>query len=79
LLFFAGALLTPVLIGAVVSGLVLLHSATTASRLTEEVVRETTSSITLFQDLEAARLAGSEYMEEGERDARNTSAQRLVA
>ena len=59
------------LIGAVVSGLVLLHSATTANRLTEEVLRETTSSITLFQDLEAARVAGSEYMEEGEREARS--------
>ena len=68
MLVFAAVLIAPVLVGALVSGLVLLKSANTANDLAGEVVRETNASVTLFQDLEAARLAGSGWMEEGERN-----------
>jgi diguanylate cyclase (GGDEF)-like protein len=67
LLLFAAAILGPVLAGALISGVVLLYSASSSNRLAEDVVTESTTSVALFRDLEAARLAGSSYMEEGER------------
>jgi diguanylate cyclase (GGDEF)-like protein len=68
LLGLAAAVLAPVIVGAVGCGLVLLHSATRSQRLTEELVSESGVTVTLFQGLQAARLAGSSYMEEGESD-----------
>ena len=56
------------LLGAVIGGLVLLNSAERSSDLAEEEVRESGATLALFQQLEAARLAGSGYMEEGEPD-----------
>ena len=66
LLVFAAAVLAPVLIGALVCGLVLLSSATRSQALAEELVSESAVSVSLFQNLETARIAGSSYMEEGE-------------
>jgi hypothetical protein len=66
-LVLAAAVLAPLVIGALASGLVLLHSATRSHRLADEAVRESGATVALFQSLEAARLAGSSYMEEGER------------
>ena len=40
LLLYAGAVLAPVLVGALACGLVLLHSSTRSQRLAEEIVRE---------------------------------------
>jgi diguanylate cyclase (GGDEF)-like protein len=68
LVLFAAAVLAPVLAGALASGLILLHSASRSQGIAEEVVEESTVSLALFQALEAARLAGSAYMEEGEGD-----------
>ncbi len=68
LLVLAVAVLAPVLVGALASGLILLHSAATSNRLAEEVVVEADATVSLFQALEEARVAGSTYMEEGERD-----------
>jgi diguanylate cyclase (GGDEF)-like protein len=68
LLVFAAAVLTPAVIGALACGVVLLLSATRSHRLTEETVRESKVSVALFQSLEAARIAGSSYMEEAERE-----------
>ena len=66
LFVFAAAVLAPVLVGALVCGLLLLVSATRSQRLTEELVAESAVSLSLFQNLETARLVGSSYMEEGE-------------
>ena len=55
-------------VGALACGLVLLLSATRSHRLAEETVRESQGSVTLFQGLQAARIAGSGYMEDGERE-----------
>jgi hypothetical protein len=68
LLVFAAAVLAPAVIGALACGVVLLLSATRSHRLTEETVRESKVSVALFQSLEAARIAGSSYMEEAERE-----------
>ena len=68
LLVFAAAVLAPVVVGALVCGIVLLFSATRSHRLAEELAAETHVSVSLFQNLEAARIAGSGYMEEGEED-----------
>ena len=68
LLLFAAAVLAPLIIGALTCGLVLQHAATRSQRLAEEMVSETQVSVSLFQGLQAARIAGSGYMEEGERD-----------
>jgi diguanylate cyclase (GGDEF)-like protein len=68
LLVFAAAVLAPVVVGALVCGIVLLFSATRSHRLAEELAAETHVSVSLFQNLEAARIAGSGYMEEGEDD-----------
>ena len=68
LLRYAAAVLAPVLAGALATGLILLHSAARAHQLGEEVVAESGSALTLFESLEAARIAGSDYMEEGERE-----------
>jgi diguanylate cyclase (GGDEF)-like protein len=68
LLLFAVAVLAPVLAGALASGLLLLSSAARSQEIAEEVVEESSLSQSLFQSLEAARLAGSGYMEEGEQD-----------
>ena len=68
LLAFAVLILTPVLVGALVSGGVLLHSASQSDRLGAEIVQESRASIALLRGLHAARFAGSGYMEEGESD-----------
>jgi diguanylate cyclase (GGDEF)-like protein len=68
LLVFGAAVLAPVLIGALVCGLLLLFSAARSQQLAEEMVGESAVSVSLFQSLEAARIAGSSYMEEGERE-----------
>ena len=68
LLLFAAAVLAPLVIGALTCGLVLQHAATRSQRLAEEMVSETQVGVSLFQGLQAARIAGSGYMEEGERD-----------
>jgi diguanylate cyclase (GGDEF)-like protein len=68
LLRYAAAVLAPVIVGALASGLILLHSAARAHELGDEVVAESASAVTLFESLEAARIAGSEYMEEGEHE-----------
>src|SRR5918992_175807 len=68
LLGLAAAVLAPVVIGAIVCGLVLLHSATRGERLAEELADESGVTVALFQGLQAARLSGSGYMEEGESD-----------
>ena len=68
LLVCAVAVLAPVLVGALASELILLDSAATSNRLAEEVVVEADATVSLFQALEEARVAGSTYMEEGERD-----------
>jgi len=68
LLLFAAAVLVPLIIGALTCGLVLQHTATRSQRLAEEMVGETQVSVSLFQSLQAARIAGSGYMEEGERE-----------
>jgi diguanylate cyclase (GGDEF)-like protein len=68
LLRFAAAVLAPVLAATVASGMILLNSSSHSHQLAEEVVQESATSLSLFQGLEAARLAGSSYMEEGEPD-----------
>ena len=68
LLGFAAAVLAPLVVGALVCGLVLFFSATRSHRLAEEMVAESQVSVTLLQSLQAARIAGSAYMEDGERD-----------
>jgi diguanylate cyclase (GGDEF)-like protein len=68
LLAFAALILTPVVAGALVSGGVLLRSASQSDRLGAEIVQESRASIALLRGLHAARLAGSGYMEEGEAD-----------
>ena len=68
LLAFAALILMPVVIGALVSGGVLLHSASRSEQLGAEVVQESRASVALLQALHAARVAGSGYMEEGESD-----------
>jgi hypothetical protein len=67
LIVFSGAVLAPVIAGAVVSGLLLLYAAVDANRLTDDVAAESNASLALFRDLQTARLDGSSYMEEGER------------
>ena len=68
LLVFAAAVLGPVLIGALACGVLLLFSATRSQDLAGEMVAESAVSVSLFQNLETARIAGSDYMEEGERE-----------
>jgi diguanylate cyclase (GGDEF)-like protein len=68
LFVFAAAVLAPLVIGALVCGAVLLHSASRSQALAEETAAETQVSVTLFQGLQRARIGGSEYMEEGERE-----------
>ena len=68
LLRYAAAVLAPVIAGALASGLILLHSAARAHDLGDEVVEESASALTLFESLEAARISGSDYMEEGEHE-----------
>ena len=58
-------MVAPVLLGALISGAALLYSSTSSNRLAEDVARESKASVTLFRDLQAARLAGSSYMEGG--------------
>ena len=65
---FAAAVLAPLVVGAVACGLVLVLSATRSHRLAEEMVAESQVSVILLQSLQAARIAGSGYMEEGEHD-----------
>ena len=62
---FAAAVLAPVLIGALACGLLLLVSANRSQALAEELSRESAVTVSLFQDLETARIAGSGYMEDG--------------
>jgi diguanylate cyclase (GGDEF)-like protein len=66
LLRFAALVLAPVLVGALASGLILLQSATRSQALAEEIVEESAVTVRLFESLQAARLAGSHFMEEGE-------------
>jgi len=66
LLVFAAAVLAPVLTGALVCGLLLLFSATRTQGIAEEMTRESEVGVSLFHNLETARIAGSSYMEEGE-------------
>ena len=68
LLAFAALILTPVVAGALISGLMLLQSASRSDKLGGEIVQESRASVALLQSLQAARLAGSGYMEEGEED-----------
>jgi diguanylate cyclase (GGDEF)-like protein len=68
-LVFAIAVLVPVVVGAAVTGLVLLDSASRTDELAEGMADESAMSVRLLQDLQAARLSGSGYMEEGDRDA----------
>ena len=68
LLVFAAAVLAPVLIGAVICGLLLLVSASRSQDLAAEMVAESAVSVSLFQNLETARITGSSYMEEGEQE-----------
>lgn len=68
LLAFAALILTPVLVGALVSGLVLLRSAASSNQLASEVVRESRASFALLNGLQAARLAGTGYLDEREAD-----------
>jgi diguanylate cyclase (GGDEF)-like protein len=68
LLVFAVAVLAPVAVGAVVTGLVLFSSTARSDRLAEEMADESAASVGLFKDLQAARLAGSGFMEEGDRE-----------
>ena len=68
MLTFAALILVPVVIGALVSGAVLLHSASRSEHLGAEVVRESRASVALLQALHSARVAGSYYMEQGESD-----------
>ena len=60
LLVFAAAVLAPVLIGALVCGLLLLLSASRSQQLAEELVEESAVSVSLFQNLQTARIAGSQ-------------------
>ena len=81
LLLFAAAVLAPLFVGALACGLVLLLSSTRSHRLAEETVRESKVSVALFQNLEASRIAGSSYMEDGEREdlvAFQAAAKRVV-
>src|SRR5918999_3442663 len=68
LMLFAAAVLAPVLVGALASGLILVKSTARSQTLAAEIVNESDVTLTLFQGLQSARLAGSGYMEEGERD-----------
>ena len=68
LLVFAAAVLAPVLVGALVCGVLLLLSASRSQQLAEELVEESAVSVGLIQNLQTARIAGSAYMEEGERE-----------
>jgi diguanylate cyclase (GGDEF)-like protein len=68
LLAFAAAVLVPLVVGAVACGLLLLFSATRSQALAQEIVEESRVSVTLFQGLEQARIAGSAYMEDGDGD-----------
>jgi diguanylate cyclase (GGDEF)-like protein len=68
LLVFAAAVLAPVLMGALACGLLLLFSASRSQALAEEMISESAVSVSLFQNLETARIAGSSYMEEGEHE-----------
>ena len=70
LLVFAAAVLAPVLLGALACGLLLLVSASRSQALAEEMVQETAVSVSLSQNLQLARIAGSSYMEE---ESRRTS------
>ena len=65
---FAAAVLAPLVVGALACGFVLLLSSTRSHRLAEETVNESKVSVALFQNLEASRIAGSSYMEDGERE-----------
>ena len=58
----------PVVIGALVSGLVLLHSASRSETLGAEIVQESRASVALLRALHSARVSGSYYMEQGESD-----------
>src|SRR5688500_18162809 len=68
LLVFAAAVLAPVLVGAFISGMLLRDSAANSEQLAAEIVSESRAGVSLLQGLQAARLAGSDYMEEGELD-----------
>jgi diguanylate cyclase (GGDEF)-like protein len=68
MLVFAGAVLAPVVIGAAITGLVLFNSASRSDDLAEGMADESSVGVSLLQDLQTARLAGSGYMEEGEGD-----------
>jgi diguanylate cyclase (GGDEF)-like protein len=68
LLVFALAVLVPVVVGAAITGLVLLNSASRTDKLAEGMADESAMSVRLLQDLQAARLSGSGYMEDGDRD-----------
>jgi diguanylate cyclase (GGDEF)-like protein len=68
LLAFATLILTPVVLGALASGGMLLHSASRSDALGAEIVQESRASVALLRGLHAARLAGSGYMEEAEDD-----------
>ncbi len=68
LFVFAGAVIAPLVIGALTYGAILLHSSSRSQALAEEMVDESQVSVALFQGLQRARIAGSSYMEEGERE-----------
>ena len=68
LFVFAAAVLAPLVVGALVCGLILLHSSSRSLELAEELVSESEVSVSMFRGLQGARISGSGYMEEGERE-----------
>lgn len=69
LLLFAGAVLAPVAVGALIGGLVLLGAANRSDRLAGEFVRETDVTMAIGAALERARAAGIESMDSGDPEA----------
>ena len=69
LLGFAVVVLGPLLVGALISGGVLLDAARRSTNLAAETVEETRVSMVMLESMQAARLAGSAAMEEGDRQS----------
>ncbi|MBN1530727.1 MAG: EAL domain-containing protein [Thermoleophilaceae bacterium] len=76
LVVFALAVVAPVAVGAVLSGLILLDATRSFNDRAEEVAMESEASLGLFKALGAAGSAGSAYMDgEGPRRAFDAAAQ----
>jgi diguanylate cyclase (GGDEF)-like protein len=66
LVVFAAAAIVPIFVGALISGGLLFDSSKHANDLAEELREESGATLNLTQSLQAARLTGSGYMEDGD-------------